>query len=117
MPELAEVELARRIWEPGTGQQIVAVDSHPHTRVYRDTPASVIESTLPNTFIDSSRTHGKRLLFSFKNGSPCKSTGTHPTTHLELHLGMSGRLFLAGPDHEPAKHDHLILRTTRLALV
>ena len=117
MPELAEVELARRIWEPGTGQRIVAVDSHPHARVYRDTPASIIESTLSNTFIVCSRTHGKRLLFSFGDGSPCKSTGTHPTTHLELHLGMSGRLFLADPDHEPTKHDHFILRTTRFALV
>lgn len=117
MPELAEVELARRIWEPGTGQRIVAVDSHPHARVYRDTPASILESTLPNSFIVSSRTHGKRLLFSFGDRSPCKSTGAHPTTHLEIHLGMSGRLFLAGPDHEPTKHDHFILRTTRLGLV
>ena len=80
MPELAEVELARRIWEPGIGQRILAVDSHPRTRVYRDTPASILESTLPNSFIVSSRTHGKRLLFSFGDRSSCNSTGTHPTT-------------------------------------
>ncbi|MCH2063880.1 MAG: hypothetical protein MK194_09160 [Roseibacillus sp.] len=117
MPELAEVELARRIWEPGIGQQIVAVDSHPRTRVYRDTPASIIESALSTTFIVSSRSHGKRILFSFGNGGSRKSTGTNPTTHLELHLGMAGRLFLAGHDYETTKHDHFILRTKKLSLV
>ena len=37
--------------------------------------------------------------------------------HLELHLGMSGRLFLAAPDYPTAKHDHFILRTRELSLV
>ena len=43
MPELAEVELARRIWEPGLGKRIVAVDTHPRTRIFRDTSAARIE--------------------------------------------------------------------------
>ena len=37
--------------------------------------------------------------------------------HLELHLGMAGRLFLAPPDQAGAKHDHFVLRTRELALV
>ncbi len=117
MPELAEVELARRIWEPGKGQKVLAVDSHPRTRVYRDTPAFDIESTLTHTFITSSRPHGKRLLFNFRKRSPSRSPVTQTVIHLELHLGMSGRLFLAEPGHDPGKHDHFILRTKRLDLV
>lgn len=117
MPELAEVELARRIWEPGKGQKVVAVDTHPHTRVYRDTLACDIESALTSTSMIASRSHGKRMLFSFRKGNPSVSLTARPAVHLELHLGMSGRLFLAEPGHDPGKHDHFILRTKRLALV
>ena len=46
MPELAEVELARRIWGPATGQKIIALESHPKTRVYRDTPARELQKQL-----------------------------------------------------------------------
>ena len=126
MPELAEVELARRIWEPGLGQGIVAIDTHPRTRVYRDTPASTIESALSHKILLSSRAHGKRLLFSFgprsrrdQEGTSDSRSATTPRAklHLELHLGMSGRLFIAAPDHPAAKHDHFVLRTRELALV
>ena len=37
--------------------------------------------------------------------------------HLELHLGMAGRLYLAPPDHPAAKHDHFVLRARDIALV
>lgn len=121
MPELAEVELARRIWEPGLGQRILAIDSHPRTRVYRDTPAESIETTLSNKYIVRSRSHGKRLLFSFGPGPPrgsqLETSNLKLETHLELHLGMSGRLFLAPPDYEVSKHDHFVIRTGKLALV
>ena len=126
MPELAEVELARRSWEPGLGQGIVAIDTHPRTRVYRDTPASTIESALSHKILLSSRAHGKRLLFSFGPRSRRDQEGTsdsRPATtpraklHLELHLGMSGRLFIAAPGHPAAKHDHFVIRTRELALV
>ena len=66
MPELAEVELARRIWEPGQGQEVIAVESHPETRVYRDTPAGEIQTHLTRKMMVDSRTHGKRLLFGFQ---------------------------------------------------
>lgn len=112
MPELAEVELARRIWEPALGQQIVSLETHPRTRVYRDTPATDLSEQLPYQFLRESRAHGKRMLFSFAD-----SADSSPATHVEIHLGMSGRLFLADPEYETAKHDHFHLRTRALSLV
>ena len=110
MPELAEVELSRRIWAPGLGHLVRSIETHPRTRVFRDTPAQEIESILSGTTLISSRSHGKRLLFTF-------AAAQDGTLHLEVHLGMSGRLYLASPDHEAAKHDHLVLRQDALALV
>lgn len=109
MPELAEVELARRIWAPAIGGKVAAVETHPKTRVYRDTPARAIEAALTNATFRDSHSHGKRLLFVFR-----KDEEILP---LEVHLGMSGRLALALQDHVPHKHDHLILRFKECALV
>ena len=117
MPELAEVELARRVWEPGLTQRIISVDCHPRTRVYRDTPAAEIESALTGRRLANSRSHGKRLLFTFVAASRPKASSVEHDAHLELHLGMSGRLFLADPENEACRHDHFILRTSKLALV
>ena len=116
MPELAEVELARRIWEPGKGQEIIAVESHPKTRVYRDTPARDIQGHLVGKTMVDSRTHGKRLIFGFADSLSGSSPRTS-VTYLEVHLGMSGRLFLADPEHHPDKHDHFVLRTKSISLV
>lgn len=112
MPELAEVELARRIWSAGHGEVVHEVETHPRTRVYRDCPAEELSAILPGRVLTTSRTHGKRMLFTF----------THPAApddpvHLELHLGMSGRLALTPPGTAAEKHDHLILQTPALALV
>lgn len=109
MPELAEVELARRIWSPAIGEQVLAVETHPQTRVYRDTPAVAIAAALTASQLVSSRAHGKRLLFTFQ-----KEEELLP---LEVHLGMSGRLAMAPKDHEVHKHDHLVLRLRDLTLI
>ena len=116
MPELAEVELSRRIWSPGLGYLIENVATHPRTRVFRDTPAVEIEQELTGLLLHSSRCHGKRMLFSFVRPD-CQPNTSNCQLHLELHLGMSGRLFLAASDHEAAKHDHLVLHQKKLALV
>lgn len=109
MPELAEVELARRIWSPALGQTVLAVETHPKTRVFRDTPAVAIESALRGAKLIDSRAHGKRLLFTFE-----KKGEVLP---LEVHLGMSGRLAVAGGDHKAHKHDHLLIRFEGLTLI
>jgi formamidopyrimidine-DNA glycosylase len=110
MPELAEVELSRRIWTPGLDHKIRAVDTHPKVRIFRDSPASEITEALTGTTFLSSRSHGKRLFCTFENSASSP-------LHLEIHLGMSGRLYLAAPDHPATKHDHLILRQRDLSLV
>lgn len=109
MPELAEVELARRIWSPGIGKEVVAVETHAKTRIYRDTPARAIESALTGASFVESHSHGKRLLFTFR-----KDDEVLP---LEVHLGMSGRLAIALAEHEPHKHDHLLLRLSDITLI
>ncbi|MEM9081202.1 MAG: DNA-formamidopyrimidine glycosylase family protein [Verrucomicrobiota bacterium] len=108
MPELAEVELARRTWLPALEKKIITVETHPRTRIYRDTPAAEIEAALTNSTLTHTRSHGKRLLFTFT-----KNTQELP---LEVHLGMAGRLSIHPPDHQPHKHDHLILHTSELTL-
>ena len=113
MPELAEVELARRIWAAAEKEIITEVHCHPKTRVYRDTPAVAIQANLTGARLLNSASHGKRLLFNFEKKEGSKSI----LFPLEVHLGMSGRLALAPPDHLPHKHDHLILRTLKHSLV
>lgn len=109
MPELAEVELARRIWSPALSEPVLAVETHPKTRIYRDTPAPAIQAALTGARFVDSRSHGKRLLFTFQ-----KADELLP---LEVHLGMSGRLALGPPTHESHKHDHLLLRFEKLTLI
>lgn len=108
MPELAEVELARRIWAVGLGKTVTSVATHPKTRIYRDTPAPAIATALTGATLGATRSHGKRLLFTFE--------GAEGPLPLEVHLGMSGRLLTAPEDYEAHKHDHLILRFAGLSL-
>lgn len=105
MPELAEVELARRQWAAFHHHRITAVRTHQKARIFRDCPAAAVRVLEGNT-LESSRSHGKRMLFSFG-----------PTLHLEVHLGMSGKLTVAPPEVQPQKHDHLILKTARASLI
>jgi len=99
MPELAEVELARRQWAAYHGNTITSVEVHPRARIYRDCPSPALR-ILGGKKLLSSKAHGKRMLFTF---------GLE--LHLEVHLGMSGKLSTAPLDHPAHKHDHLILRT------
>ncbi|MDA0767720.1 MAG: Fpg/Nei family DNA glycosylase [Verrucomicrobia bacterium] len=117
MPELAEVELARRLWHPAVGEIITSVDTHPKTRIFRDCPAKLLQQLLPHTTLTATRAHGKRLLFTF---SPPITNNKSPITEVplqvELHLGMSGRLYATSPDHRAEKHDHFLLRTAHRTL-
>jgi formamidopyrimidine-DNA glycosylase len=105
MPELAEVELARRQWAAFHGEKIISIDTQPKARIYRDCPAPALR-ILDGKKLVGSKAHGKRMLFSFA-----------PALHLEVHLGMSGKLSVDASDHSVAKHDHLILRTKKAALI
>jgi len=105
VPELAEVELARRQWAAFHGEKILQLESHEKTRIYRDCSAAALR-ILKNCTLKSSLTHGKRMLFTFQ-----------PKLHLELHLGMSGKLYTGPQSHEAHKHDHLILRLKEGSLI
>lgn len=106
MPELAEVDYYRRQWDPGRGGMTIAVLTHPAARIYRDIPAPAVEHGLVGRTLRSSHAHGKRMLFGFSGGA-----------WLGLHLGMTGKLFVAAKAHEPGKADHLVIRQKDRSLV
>ncbi len=105
MPELAEVELARRIWATAEGESISSITSNKDARIFRDLPAAALPALVGKTMTSSTH-HGKRMYFTFDHD-----------WHLEVHLGMSGKVYCAPPDYEERKHDHLILRTPSYTLV
>lgn len=108
MPELAEVELARRQWQIALGQSITRIETHPKTGIFRKFPAAALQ-ILDRAKLSDSRAHGKRLFFTFQKNNAL--------LNLELHLGMSGRLSAAGPDYQAEKHDHLVFFTSQNSLI
>lgn len=106
MPELAEVEYFRKIWNPGVGKKILRVHVNAGSRVFRGEPAGAMISGIGGTSLLDSQTHGKNLLFSFSR-----------QIWLGGHLGMTGELLCVSPDHVAGKHDHLVLYQKRHALI
>ena len=81
MPELAEVEFARKIWNPGWGSVVERVETKATSRVYRDLQPSSVMRGLKGATLESSAPHGKQILFRFS-----------ADRWLGLHLGMTGSL-------------------------
>ena len=106
MPELAEVEFARKVWNPGLGTIIQKVEAKVGSRVYRDLNPTTVKRNLRGATLESSETHGKKMLFRFSGDR-----------WLGLHLGMTGGLFVENPDYLAGKHDALVLRQTKKSLV
>jgi formamidopyrimidine-DNA glycosylase len=107
MPELAEVEFFRRRWaEAATGERVVRVLTHDQKKLLRKLDAPKFRRALTGAKLLSSETAAKQMLFHFSGD-----------VWLGIHLGMSGELSVAKPDHAPGKHDHLVIVTTRHALV
>ena len=105
MPELAEVEYYRRLWNPGLGAQIIRVHLHPDKRVFRGSDVSLVEG-LKSQKLLGSEAGGKQMLFRFSGD-----------LWLGIHLGMTGKLSVAEAKHAPAKHDHLVLFQNDRALI
>jgi len=105
MPELAEVEFYRRVWAVGLGDVVTSIDLHPQARVFRGTEPDSLRPLAGSTF-SSALAHGKQLLFGFQGAG-----------WLGVHLGMSGALSIAPPEHLADRHDHLVLRTGTQSLV
>ena len=132
MPELAEVEFYRRQWNPGRGQCILAVETHPRARVFRGAKATALARALRGSTLVSSAAAAKQMIFRFAppapvttgfarrsrlSPQPTTDAAAHPSIWLGIHLGMSGELTARPADHRPGKHDHLVLRTADHTLV
>ena len=114
MPELAEVELSRRLWDPAIGQIIVRISLNPRVRVFRGLNPAALSRALTGRTLVRSIARGKQLAFVFGNASTAKAA----TDWLGLHLGMAGSLHLEpAKSFAPGKHDHLVLWQDRHALV
>ena len=108
MPELAEVELARRLWDVGHGEGIESLSISPKVRVFRGGDLPAFERALVGATLLSSAARGKQMLFRFG-----PAPGAPPHAHGGLHLAMQGDLLVAEPGApepwERGKHDHLVL--------
>lgn len=105
MPELAEVDFYRRLWDAGIKSKVSRVYLNSEKRVFRGNDVALFQSLVGKTLSDS-QSGGKQMLFRF--------TGE---LWLGIHLGMTGRLEVANRDHTPHKHDHLVLYQAKRALV
>lgn len=107
MPEFAEVEFYRKRWQlAATGEKVVGVLTHDRKKLLRELDLPRFRRALTGSVLVSSEAQAKQMLFRFRRA------GTRtPDAWLGLHLGMSGELSVASPDHIPGQHDHLVLVT------
>ena len=94
MPELPEVETARRGIEPYLKGRRVAEVIVRDRRLRWPVPPSLVKE-LPGQRIESVERRGKYLLLKTQAGTAL------------LHLGMSGSLRVLSKDTPPQKHDHV----------
>lgn len=106
MPELAEVEFFRRRWDAGVGQKVREVLLHGEKRLFRGNDLVTLRRVLPGAKLLASEARGKQMLFRFSRNA-----------WLGIHLGMTGELRAEATGFTPGKHDHLVLRQARQALV
>jgi len=111
MPELAEVDFFRTRWNPGLGRKIETVEVHAAKRIFRGIDPKRFVRALTGATLERSEARGKQMLFVAK-----PRTGK-ARAWLGLHLGMTGKLRVEKPDFAPEKHDHLVLRQAKQALV
>lgn len=106
MPELAEVEYYRRRWDAGIGFRVTTVDLHANKRIFRGSDPRALKRLLTGAKLLRSTARGKQMLFEFSGPN-----------WLGLHLGMTGTLRIEAANFRAEKHDHLVIRQTKRALV
>jgi len=105
MPELPEVEtIARGLAKRVTGDVIesVWIGSKPEPL---KSSARAIAGLLEGARIERVHRAGKHIVIDLSRGP-----GKDLAGHWIVHLGMTGRLLIAAPEAEIAKHTHLIAR-------
>jgi formamidopyrimidine-DNA glycosylase len=110
MPELAEVEYARKLWDPGVGARVNRVLLHAGARIFRGVDTGELIAGIEGAKLLGSEARAKQMLFRF-------SSARKTRCWLGIHLGMSGHLRVERGNFEPHKHDHLILVQAERALV
>ncbi|MGC1479210.1 MAG: DNA-formamidopyrimidine glycosylase family protein [Chthoniobacterales bacterium] len=109
MPELAEVDHARKLWDVGVGAKVLEVIvPKPAVRVLRGTDVDALTAGLTGRVLAESEASGKQMVFRF---------GAKRDRWLGVHLGMRGRLRVEPEDAELEKHDYLALRQRGRMLV
>ena len=107
MPELAEVEFYRKRWhQAAVGERVVGLLTHDTKKLLRELDLPAFRRALIGATFESSAATAKQMLFRFSGD-----------VWLGIHLGMSGELTVAPPDHVAGKHDHLVIVTEHHALV
>ncbi len=106
MPELGEVEYYRKQWDPGVCGKVVAITLHANSRIFRGTDVTAMRKFLPGSTLKASEARGKHIAFRFSGG-----------IWIAIHLGMTGKLRTDHSDFHTAKHDHFVIRQSKLVLV
>jgi formamidopyrimidine-DNA glycosylase len=113
MPELPEVEtIARGLAQNLTGDVIESVWLGNKPEPLKS-PAREIVRTLEQARIADVRRVGKHIVVDLSRGSsrqPAVASRQGKQAQWIVHLGMTGRLLIARPEHELPKHTHAILR-------
>ena len=102
MPELPEVETVVRSIAPLVGRRIVSAEFRCR-RVLRGADPNALAARIRGRRIAGVRRYGKFILVSLEGGG-----------YLVVHLGMTGRLLLGGPE---GKHTHAVLTLDRGVLL
>ena len=84
---------------------MVEVICRERARIYRTCAAEELRRGLKGKALTGIETKGKQMRFVFEEAS------------LGLHLGMTGKLLVKKGEHEPGRHDHLVIRQTKRSLV
>ena len=98
MPELAEVEYFKRVWEPAVGARITGVHALLYKRIFREIDNDAFPKCLIGTHLINAFRRGKQLAFVFDSNH-----------WLGLHMGMTGKLILSESPTETFKYDYLTL--------
>jgi len=108
MPELPEVEtIARGLNQRVAGDVVESVWLGGKPQPLKS-PAKEIASVLERSRIATVRRVGKHIVFDLERPSRNKRSGVRG--QWIVHLGMTGRLLIASPELELARHTHAVLK-------
>lgn len=109
MPELAEVEFYRKRWDlAARGDRVEQLLTHDTKKLLRELNLSEFRQALLGATLVGSEARAKQMVFRFRRAGSRVRSGD---AWLGIHLGMSGELTVAPGNHQPGKHDHLVIVT------